>query len=70
MWLSYEQTWKSVAEARLTGRLKEVDVELRYNDDYGINADLATKLSKLGLSLGGSFEGHEQTIYKFKATFS
>lgn len=70
VWLSYEQTWKNVADARLTGRLEEIDVELQYNDDYGINKDLTIKLSKLGLSLGGNFEGHEQTVWKFKAKFS
>lgn len=69
VWLSYEQTWKNVADARLTGGLKQIDVELQYNDDYGINEDLTIKLSKLGLSLGGNFERHEQTIWKFKAEF-
>jgi hypothetical protein len=70
VWLSYEQTWKNLAEARLTHGLKEIDVELQYNDDYGINKELTIKLIKLGLSLGGSFEGHEHTTWKLKATFS
>lgn len=70
VWLPYEQTWKNVAEARLTGRLEEIDVELQYNDDYHIDKDLTINLSKRGLSLGGSFEGHEPTTWKFKAKFS
>ncbi len=70
VWLSYEQTWKNLAEARLTHGLEKIDVELHYNDDYGINKELTIKLIKFGLSLGGSFEGHEHTTRKLKATFS
>jgi len=69
VWLNYEPTWKNLGDRRLKG-LTDIDIDLRYDDDFGINQDLTFKLKKQGLSLGGGFESHEQTTWKFKAKFS
>jgi len=70
VWCPYEPTWMRIAEARLSGRLSTIDVELRYEDDYGVSAELALELSNLGLKIGGKFEKQEQTVWKIQGSFS
>jgi hypothetical protein len=69
VWYEHEATWMRVAQARLTAGLKEIDVELRYDDDFGVNAEVALKLSEFGFKLGGAFSKHEETAWEFHAAF-
>jgi hypothetical protein len=69
VWYEHEPTWMRVAQARLTAGLKDIDVELRYDDDFGVNAELAVKLTDVGFKLGGEFNKHEETIWEFHASF-
>jgi hypothetical protein len=70
VWFGHEPTWKSIAEARLTAGLREINVELRYDDDYGVSLNLVAKLHDFGFKLGGDFERHERTAWKFHGTFA
>jgi hypothetical protein len=58
-----------IAQARLTAGLKDIDVELRYDDDFGVSAEVALKLSEFGFKLGGAFSKHEETAWEFRASF-
>jgi hypothetical protein len=69
-WYAYEPTWQKIAEARLNAGLKEIDVELRYDDDFGVNGEVATTLLENGFKIGGEFQRHEQTSWKFHSSFA
>ncbi len=69
-WYTYEPTWQKIAEARLTAGLKAIDVELRYDDDFGVNSEVATTLLETGFKIGGDFQKHEQTSWKFHSSFA
>jgi hypothetical protein len=69
-WYAYEPTWQKIAEARLTAGLKAIDVELRYDDDFGVNSEVATTLLETGFKVGGDFQKHEQTSWKFHSSFA
>lgn len=69
-WLPSEATWKSIVDARLNAGLQEIDVELNYNDDFGIDSTVAVGLESFGFKLGGDFQKHERTLWKFHCTFT
>jgi hypothetical protein len=69
VWYAHEPTWQKVAEARLSAGLRTIDFELRYDDDFGIGGEIATMLTGIGLRLGGDFQKHERTVWKFQGSF-
>lgn len=69
VWYPYETTWQQIAEGRLKGGLKKIDVALRYEDDFGVSGELATGLESMKLKIGGDFQKHEKTTWKFHGTF-
>lgn len=68
-WYPYERTWQKVAEARLSAGLKSIDLELRYDDDFGVSGEVAAGLSGVGFKLGGAFQKHERTRWRFHCSF-
>lgn len=69
-WFGSEPTWQQIAEARMARRLREIDVELSYEDDFGVNGTIAAQLLQSGFKLGGEFKQHEQTSWKFHSVFA
>ena len=69
IWYPYEPTWENMAEGRLKFGLKSFSLMIHYTDDYGVNADLAAKAKGAGVNLAGSFESHEETIWRISGTF-
>lgn len=69
-WYAYEPTWQKIAEARLTAGLQAIDVELRYDDDFGVNGEIAATLLETGFKIGGDFQKHERTSWKFHSSFT
>ena len=65
-WYSHEPTWQQVARSRIKYGLKSSSLRLRYEDDFGINADLPVMVKKLKLDLGGKFENHKSTIWNIQ----
>jgi len=47
-----------------------MEVELVYDDDYGIDGSVAVGLQGYGLKLGGEFSRKETTRWKFHVTFA
>ena len=69
VWYPFEATWQSVARARLRSGLAEIDAELRYDDDFGVDAKVALSATGVGFKIGGDFSKHERTLWKFHADF-
>lgn len=69
VWYHHEPTWQSVAKGRLKFGLKEFSLTVNYEDDFGVNAGLKLSVEKVGLDLGGRFEGHESTTWKLVGKF-
>lgn len=70
-WYQHEPTWKEIVEGRLEHDLQEFGLDIKYTDDFGINAALIGKLAGPhgSLDLGGNFEQHESTIWRIVGTF-
>lgn len=69
VWYRSEPLWQEIAEARLEHRLHSFNLELRYTEDFGVNSDLAAKIQKVGLNLGGDFRSFRETVWKISGTF-
>ncbi|HEX5927225.1 MAG TPA: hypothetical protein VFY45_25630 [Baekduia sp.] len=69
VWFPHEPTWQQVAEGRMNYGLREFQLTVRYEDDYGINAGLKVAAQNVGLQLGGNFQEHESTTWKINGTF-
>ena len=66
VWYSHEPTWQQVARSRIKYGLKSSSLSLRYEDDFGINANIPVMVKKLKLDLGGKFENHKSTIWNIQ----
>ena len=69
VWFPHEPTWQQVARGRIKYGMKSFSISLRYENDFGINADLEVRAGKAGLNLGGKFENHESTIWNVQGSF-
>jgi hypothetical protein len=69
VWYPHEREWQHTAELRLLQRIKSDNVLLRYSDNYGIDADLAAKIGKLNISVGGKFERQIDTLWRLQVTY-
>lgn len=69
VWYPHEPIWKEVAEGRMKFGQKEFSLEVRYTEDYGINAELSSDVQDADLSLGGSFNRHESTVWSVDVEF-
>jgi hypothetical protein len=70
VWFNHEPTWQAIAEGRLMHGLKNFSIDLKYADDFGINAGLAAKIRKTGLDVGGKFEDHQSTHWRISGRFA
>lgn len=68
-WYHSEPTWKRIAEGRREFGLSEFSLTLRYDDDFGIDADLAAEISSFGFSTEFSFEEHQETVWEVECEF-
>jgi TIR domain len=69
VWYPYESTWQQVANQKLKFGLKNFNLFLSYNDDYGINAGIKLKIDTAGLDAGGTFERHIATTWRIHGHF-
>jgi hypothetical protein len=70
VWYPHEPLWQEVANQRLKYGLKDFVLNVSYENDFGINADLKAKVLEAGLQLGGKVEDFQATVYRFEVTFS
>jgi hypothetical protein len=69
VWLASERSWQTLVEAREKHRAGEFGLNLHYQSDFGIDAKLKAAIDGVGLSLGGKFHEHKDTLWRVSATF-
>jgi hypothetical protein len=70
IWFRSEPLWQEVANARLENGLRSFTLDVRYTDDFGINAGVKAKIARVGLKLGGTFTEYRETVWKLSVTFA
>jgi hypothetical protein len=68
-WYSNEQNWQQIVDQRLHHGLQLFSLHHTYTDDFGINIELRDKLKKVGIDLGGKFEGYTATEWHVTGEF-
>jgi hypothetical protein len=69
VWYHHEPTWQQIAEGRMKYGLKDFSLNVRYDDDMGVNNNLKIAATKAGLDIAGNFEDHVSTIWKIIGKF-
>ena len=69
VWYPHEPTWKAIADGRMQFGLHDFNLNVTYEDDFGVNAGLKALAFKSGLDLGGKFEDHEATTWRIAGQF-
>lgn len=69
IWYPHEPTWQSVAKSRMDFNLVDFDLKLQYTDNFEVTAGIAADARAADFSLGGSFEEHQETVWKIEGTF-
>jgi hypothetical protein len=69
-WFPFEPTWQSIVNGRIKFGLKNFNLNISYEDDFGINAGLKVLVQKSGLDVGGKFEDHQATIWRISGEFA
>lgn len=70
LWFPHEATWRQVAEGRIKYGLQEFSLVVSYTDDFGINANLAAKLTDIDLAIGGQLQKYKKTKWKIEGIFA
>jgi hypothetical protein len=70
IWAVQEPLWMEIAEGRLTRGLTSFTLEIRDVDDFGVRKSVAVAAMWSGLSLGGNFDEHQDTVWRLKGRFS
>jgi hypothetical protein len=70
VWAVQEPLWMEIADARLGRGLTSFTLEIRDVDDYGVRRSVALSALGSGLSLGGSFDEHQETVWRIEGRFS
>ncbi|GIH07192.1 hypothetical protein Rhe02_52590 [Rhizocola hellebori] len=68
-WYHHEPEWQSFARQRIEHDLREFTLQVRYEEDFTVTADVASKISAVGLHAGGTFQRHQSTVWSIIATF-
>jgi hypothetical protein len=69
VWYQHEDLWQRVASRRIRHGLQSFALELTYEDDFGVSADIGAAFKKCGLNLGGTFSRHEETTWRLVGDF-
>ncbi|MDQ0192544.1 hypothetical protein [Paenibacillus wynnii] len=70
IWYPSEEKWHSLVDGVINHGLKKVEMDISYNDDFGVTANLQASIAK---AIGGKIESKytvfRQTLWKVSATF-
>jgi len=69
IWYPHELTWQKVCQGRLEYGLQNFSLDVRYEEDFGVNANLNLAVEQVGLELGGNFEEHRATNWRIGGEF-
>lgn len=67
--LEFKSLIERLVEARIKYGYKEFNKTLTHRDTFGINAELASKIKKLGFSIGGEFSKNIEEKMEIKVKF-
>jgi hypothetical protein len=68
-WLPHERLWQNLVEMRLSKRLTKFDLVVEARDDYQITAEIAKKVAKVNLGVGGSYAALRETKWVISGEF-
>jgi hypothetical protein len=68
-WYHHEDLWQRIATQRIRHHLHRFELDLRYEDDFGVNADVAGRFLRAGFDLGGDFQKYEATAWRVSGEF-
>lgn len=68
-WYPNEKIWHHIVETRLKRNAISCALNLQYEEDYGIDLKLKSKIEGLGLELGGAFETSKSINWVIKGEF-
>lgn len=69
-WYEHEETWKTIAEARLKSGLESFDLRLTYEDDFGVTADFIANLQAARIGLGGQVHQYQAMTCRMSGKFA
>lgn len=70
VWYQHEPLWMELAHARLESGLTSFQVDVRYTEDFGVNAALGAAVLKTKFDIGGNFTKHESTVWRLHGRFA
>lgn len=70
IWYPHEEFWKSMTKLRLNNGLDTYRLEVNYEEDFGVNAQVSAKIQGVGLELGGEFKTLTSTKWVMSGTFA
>jgi hypothetical protein len=68
-WMKSEPSWITLQKNRLERGLDNDEAVISYADDMNINANLAVKIQKMGVSIGGTFKKIKTRKLTYKIEF-
>lgn len=68
-WYDREPLWRALAEGRLRSGMTRFQLDVRYDQDFGIDLNLVDSAEGVGLRLGGEFKAQRETIWRMTGHF-
>lgn len=68
-WYDREPLWRTLAEGRLHSGMTRFQLDVRYDQDFGIDLGLVDSAKKLGFRLGGEFKAQRETVWRMTGHF-
>jgi len=69
-WLRYEPIWREVVDLRLKRGLRTFDLVVDTRSDHQVTAEVATKIGKASLGIGGRYEEFVSTKWVIEGEFA
>lgn len=70
VWLAKEPTWQNIVRSRLERGLTSIRVDLRYQNDFQVNGEVALSIENAGFSLGGRFTEYADIVWQVEGEFA
>ncbi len=68
-WIESEPSWKNLQALRAQNKVNSYTLEFKYQNDMGINEEVAKLVEKLNLNIGGKFNKMVSRNYTFNIEF-
>ncbi|HEU4790164.1 MAG TPA: hypothetical protein VFS71_10790 [Flavobacterium sp.] len=68
-WVKTEPSWSTIQRIRINNGITKSRVEINYSDEMGIDTQFSTKLTKMGVNIGGTFNQIKKRKYVYEVEF-